>query len=401
MSEGFDNAYNSTFGSTSGAASSSAAAGGAISFSSITVHDPELRGSNRLNQHYVYKITTDPVAVDHVYRRYSDFDSLHSVLSDMFPGVFVPPLPPKKAFGNMNEDYILGRRRPGLERFLNRVSRIPILAESAIFQMFVVRAHGFEESMKEAKKAADGRTVQAILAAYQQYYADVLAAPAPMAVEQELTAMEDFFKGEEERLAQMASHTHDLAGLQTKSVAALNKVASVLQTVYNHERGSAVATPPRAPFLEHFAQWHVDAKEFESAYTHFLQNTFMDETADAKQMLALLALRSNLKSRHDKSKAKANKWADPSTKCDSDKHRAAREADLRKEEEEALLLEAVTKLLANVEVKQAWLKRVGEWEHNMLAWARSQSQFAQRSYQNWESMATKGGADAAGANPEN
>ena len=383
------------FGGAATSSGASATANGAISFSSITVHDPELRGSNRLNQHYVYKITTAPVVVDHVYRRYSDFDSLHAVLTEMFPGVFIPPLPPKKALGNMNEDYILGRRRPGLERFLNRVARIPILAESAVFQMFLVRAHGFEDSMKEAKKAAEARTVGQVLSSFQQYYGDVLAASTPVGVDAELQAMEDFFKGEEDRLSQMASHTHDLASLQTKSVAVLSKVASVLQTVYNHERDSAVASPARAPFLEHFSQWHVDAKEFENGYTHFLQNTFMDEAADAKQKIALLALRASYKSRHDKSKAKANKWADPGTKCDSDKHRAAREQDLRKEEEDATLLEAVTKLLLNVEVRQAWLKRVTEWEHNMLAWARSQSQFAQRSYQNWESMATKGApADA-------
>ena len=63
----------------------------------ITVDDPRQEG-NKLMPYTTYCITVVPAlpGVSHVRRRYRDFEWLRSTLSSMFPGVFVPPLPPKQ-----------------------------------------------------------------------------------------------------------------------------------------------------------------------------------------------------------------------------------------------------------------------------------------------------------------
>jgi hypothetical protein len=35
-----------------------------------------------------------------IYRRYSDFVVLRESLCEIFPGLYVPPIPPKKSIGN-------------------------------------------------------------------------------------------------------------------------------------------------------------------------------------------------------------------------------------------------------------------------------------------------------------
>jgi hypothetical protein len=41
-----------------------------------------------------------------VYRRYSDFQVLRLTLTERFPGLYVPPIPVKKAIGNTKQHFV-------------------------------------------------------------------------------------------------------------------------------------------------------------------------------------------------------------------------------------------------------------------------------------------------------
>jgi hypothetical protein len=41
-----------------------------------------------------------------IFRRYSDFDALRESLSERFPGMYIPPIPSKKAIGNKSSVFI-------------------------------------------------------------------------------------------------------------------------------------------------------------------------------------------------------------------------------------------------------------------------------------------------------
>eukprot|EP00117_Sycon_ciliatum_P007152 scpid58419/ scgid10380/ Sorting nexin-33; SH3 and PX domain-containing protein 3 len=99
---------------------------------------------NGVKQFIVYVIhsyanmpTTDssaPQAV--VTRRYKHFLWLHTTLTDLFPGVVVPPLPVKQLTGRFNDAFILDRQEQ-LERFLNRLARNPLVRVSHAFTHFL------------------------------------------------------------------------------------------------------------------------------------------------------------------------------------------------------------------------------------------------------------------------
>jgi hypothetical protein len=103
----------------------------------IECTEPELRGG--LIKHTEYKIIAPGVAAaEHVWRRYNvsplrdiieaihpsvsagqDFIWLRTSLEKTFPGLFIPPLPPKKALGNKGDSFV-AERKEDLSRFLNR-----------------------------------------------------------------------------------------------------------------------------------------------------------------------------------------------------------------------------------------------------------------------------------------
>ncbi|CCH46294.1 Sorting nexin MVP1 [Wickerhamomyces ciferrii] len=73
----------------------------------------------------------------HLLKRYSEFDSLRNILKIEFPknNTEIPKLPPKKAFGNLNNDFLVKRRR-GLEYFLSCILLNPVLANSETVKRF-------------------------------------------------------------------------------------------------------------------------------------------------------------------------------------------------------------------------------------------------------------------------
>lgn len=97
-------------------------------------------------------------------RRFQDFVWLHNVLYAHFPACFVPPLPDKHRLGKEKTHSVIGailvlgntccsiieyvkgdrfstdfieKRRISLERFVQRISRHPILGRAEFFVMFL------------------------------------------------------------------------------------------------------------------------------------------------------------------------------------------------------------------------------------------------------------------------
>jgi len=61
---------------------------------------------------------------------------MRNLLVANWPGVYVPPLPPKKMAGNA-ESWLLEERRRHLEYFCLKISEIPYLWGSMEFQTFL------------------------------------------------------------------------------------------------------------------------------------------------------------------------------------------------------------------------------------------------------------------------
>lgn len=68
-------------------------------------------------------------------RRYNDFFHFRNALVTRWPGVYFPPIPPKKKVGN-KEHKFLEERRYFLERFLRKLAKLDFILESEEFKIF-------------------------------------------------------------------------------------------------------------------------------------------------------------------------------------------------------------------------------------------------------------------------
>jgi PX domain len=68
-------------------------------------------------------------------RRYTHFYLLHEVLTQRWPGLYLPLLPPKKAIGRYEEKFI-AQRRYGLERYLRKLGNYEFIVNSEEFIIF-------------------------------------------------------------------------------------------------------------------------------------------------------------------------------------------------------------------------------------------------------------------------
>ena len=87
---------------------------------------------------YQTYIITIPMFNLKVIRRYSDFEWLRRILSNLFPASVIPPIPKKNKLGGdrFNEEFLEKRRRT-LEKFLNLLLEDPKIKVSQIFYDFV------------------------------------------------------------------------------------------------------------------------------------------------------------------------------------------------------------------------------------------------------------------------
>jgi len=104
----------------------------------IALSKPEKKDGGFLKKNYMtYLISTYPVSYQ-VRRRFSDFGWLRTALQTNFPTNLIPPIPKKNRFGvdPFAEPFVLKRQR-GLEKFLNYLSKDPIIKRSQLFFDFL------------------------------------------------------------------------------------------------------------------------------------------------------------------------------------------------------------------------------------------------------------------------
>lgn len=86
--------------------------------------------------HTTYTVTgQDQDGEFDISRRYNDFYSVREHLVKHWPGVYIPPIPPKKSTGNKADDFIEDRVI-FLDRFMKQMAKYPALINSDIFKQF-------------------------------------------------------------------------------------------------------------------------------------------------------------------------------------------------------------------------------------------------------------------------
>lgn len=102
----------------------------------INVSEPQVTGGGFLSKKFVvYMVTCSPMGWS-VKRRYSDFLWLREALCINFLGSYLPPIPPKKATGSLEEKRIF-KRQQSLNQFMVVLSKDKLILTSPLFLVFL------------------------------------------------------------------------------------------------------------------------------------------------------------------------------------------------------------------------------------------------------------------------
>eukprot|EP01084_Bolivina_argentea_P106099 189979_1 len=115
-----------------------------------TITRAELAGGY-FGKHVVFVIKT-PSGCE-IKRRYTDFEWLRHSLCQMYPGAFIPPIPPKLAVSMWPQGYLLMRKRE-LQQFLQRLEVIPYLRkeDQTLFFLSKHKTNSFDKQRKTWEK---------------------------------------------------------------------------------------------------------------------------------------------------------------------------------------------------------------------------------------------------------
>ena len=131
----------------------------------LEIISQETKG-NGTNKHTVYKIKgQDSLGEINVTRRFKEFFFFREVMYQRYPGIFIPPIPPKQAQGNQ-KDMFVEERRYFLDQFLKKFSMTAYLAKTPEIQVFLRPQAKVVDSLK-----ALPRTNTDIVLAY--YYKNI------------------------------------------------------------------------------------------------------------------------------------------------------------------------------------------------------------------------------------
>jgi sorting nexin-1/2 len=355
----------------------------------ITVHPPELREGKfgGIGSYHAYKVTMVPNEIEHVFRRYKDFEWLRSSLTAWFPCLFIPPLPPKRVFGSQGDKFVADRRSD-LERFLVRCAGIRHLAASPPFKMFMCRAATFDDGIKEIATKNTERTAGVIIKDYRETFPHVQEGKLPEDSEQRISALKEFLENSEKKLLVLADDTQNLANAMNTVTSQLSKITISLEQMYTEEKGFPhKVDPQRVDVLENINQWHLGIKQTAPLYETLFAKNFQNELQDIESFIELFKMRDYIMEQQKKQVKKVAQLKAESARKPSSPQ-ASLEADQLKEKEFAEVVDIMTQLILGSEFQRFWKDRTGAFKAAMNAFASEQLGVAKQAVGFWESLSS-------------
>ncbi|EGR30312.1 PX domain protein, partial [Ichthyophthirius multifiliis] len=131
----------------------------------VQVLDPQVKDGG-MQKYILYTIKgEDSKGNFEIQRRFSDFDMFRKTLLQRWPSCFIPPIPPKKVVGNMDNAFIEDRRL-NLEQFLIRLSQLQYLWYNEETQIFIREKSELDKILGKLEQ----QTNQQIIEKYQENF---------------------------------------------------------------------------------------------------------------------------------------------------------------------------------------------------------------------------------------
>ncbi|EGR30040.1 PX domain protein [Ichthyophthirius multifiliis] len=165
-------------------------------------------------KYFAYQINgEDSEGKFEVFRRYSDFYFFRQLLTQRWPGCFIPPLPSKKILGNKDTKFLEDRRK-FLIYFIDKISQLPYIWYSEENYSFIRNASNldFEKIVEKMKK----HTMDDIINKYKTTFSYLSGKEINSELQMKITYFKGFLKNSLVCLKKMKEFTKNLYETQGK-----------------------------------------------------------------------------------------------------------------------------------------------------------------------------------------
>lgn len=326
-----------------------------------------------ISKYLVYIIECEPKikGVVTVARRYNDFLWLRTNLTSTYQALWVPPLPPKKAIGRFNEEFVESRRKD-LERYLTRLEAIPAFSKSQAFQMFLSRPEStFGLGCKELEATVKKQTWEERTSCLKELFPDLHNRDMPATSEQDVERLREFMDKCKVQLESLLDSCRGCLAKHDDHAKEISTLTETFQNLYTTEKNYPYCPEPqRISVLTQFEQWESFEKDqtrvFELDFLHTISHEFEDMNA----LIELLDRRQQAQLRYNKSLAKVTALKEKPQR--TDKQEVALADEQKNEATHKAYLELATKILLMQEASQVWTEKVETFEKRMDSFSNTQ-----------------------------
>lgn len=288
--------------------------------------------------------------------------------------MFIPPLPPKKLFGNFEEMFV-EERRVDLERFLNRIENIHPFYKNMAYNMFLCLPEAtFREGCKEVE-AGLPTTIAEKATILAELYPDLHAEELHEEAEQDLVRIKEFFEKTKAKLLVVYNCCYDVLQtyIQSKNESLLlhNNLSELYHVEQNYPYRDAPTRLDVADEFNHWAQFHERQEKFFKR--HILRN-IRYELQDVEAILEQIQRVQDLQGQYEKAHKKAEGWRNYEKDL-KEKQETQKANDF--EEEKALkeIVEICIKIVLLNDVEYVWRTKIEGFKKDMYEYSNKAMQY--------------------------
>lgn len=337
-----------------------------------------------ISKYLVYVIECDPKpkGVVTVARRYNDFLWLRNTLTAKFHALWVPPLPPKKAIGRFNEEFVEARRKD-LERYLTRLENIPAFSNSEAFTMFLSRPEstfsiGCKELEANVKKQTWAERTEALQKLFPALHQRELSATA----EQDVEKLREFMEKSKVELQAVLDSCRACLSKHDDHAKEIETLTETFSALYTAEKNYPYCPEPqRINCVAQLEQWQSFEKDQTRVFELDFLHTISHEFEDMQALSELLERRQQAHVRYTKTSAKVQALNDKPQRTDKQEVTLAEEQKNQKTYEEYLAV--ATKILLMQEASAVWTEKVETFEKRMSSYSDTQLAHTEKMRETW------------------
>lgn len=335
---------------------------------------------------YIIECEPKPKGVVTVARRYSDFVWLRKILTEQYPALWVPPLPPKKIRGRFEKEFVEGRRLD-LQRFLIRIDSIDAFGDSEAFQTFLSRPEStFKTSTVGLDKDIAGLTTEDRILRLQQLFPEIVGEDLSGTAEQDVERIKEFLDKCKSQLESLLSSCQNCLSKHDAHAQEIATLTDAFKNLYTVESNYPYCPEPqRIKVTQQFEEW----EDFERQQTRLFELEFLHtihhEHEDVNALIELLVRRQAAHARYTKANQAATKLREKEKEASglNEKQQVQKIEEEKQERIYKDYMEMATKILLRHEVQRVWDEKVETFETCMANFSETQLSQTEKMRQIW------------------